>query len=85
MRALVNEGDVNSRGSSKFLQSVHSFYEAAVGYIIAKFPLKDDILLNARVINFKKCENDKFISVESFLERYSIVCLLLVILKKKSI
>ena len=47
LRALVNEGDVSSRLSSKFLQGVRSFYEAAVG---AKFLLKDDILLHARVI-----------------------------------
>ena len=73
MRALVNELDVSSQLSSKFLQGVRSFYEAAVGYILAKFPLKDDILLHARVINFEKCENSTFSSVEYFLERYTSV------------
>ena len=70
LKALVNEGDVSSRLSSKFLQGVRSFYEAAVG---AKFLLKDDILLHARVKNFEKCENRKFSSVEYFLECYSSV------------
>ena len=30
---------ISPRASSKFLQGVQSFYEAAVGYIKAKFPL----------------------------------------------
>jgi len=52
LRALEN-GDVSSQACRKFLQGVRSFYEAAVGYIKVQFPLEDDVLRHARVVNFE--------------------------------
>lgn len=60
LRALEN-GDVSSQACRKFLQGVRSFYGAAVGYIKAKFPLEDDVLRHARVVNFEKRETNSAI------------------------
>ena len=73
LKTLVNEGDITPHASNKFLQGVRSFYEAAVEYIKAKFPLNDDVLLHARVVNFEKREASQFSDIEYFIERYSSV------------
>lgn len=71
LRALENGGDVSSQACRKFLQGVRSFYEAAVGYIKAKFPLEDDVLRHARVVKFEKRETNQFSDIEYFMEHYS--------------
>lgn len=71
LKAQVNEGDVSPQASTNFLKGVRSFYEAAVMYIKAKFPLSNDVLLHAKVVNFEKRTTSKYSDVEYFMEKYS--------------
>ena len=73
LKALVNEGYmyITPQASRKFLQGVQSFYETAVGYMKAKFPLNDDVLLHAKVVNFEKRETSQISDIEYFTEHYS--------------
>ena len=51
------------------MEGVRQFYEGAVQYILAKFPMWDD-LLHARFINFTNRDTAKFSDVEYFIGRY---------------
>ena len=66
-RTLVSEGDIGSNVANKFYDGVRSFYEAATKY---KIPLRDDLLVHARFVNFNNRENARFSDVEFFLDHY---------------
>ena len=54
---LENEGDVSPLDSRKFYWGVRQFYAAAFEYIIAKFPLRDDVLQHTQ--NLMSLTSDK--------------------------
>lgn len=68
---LEREGDISSTVSKKFLHGVRQFYVAAVEYIKAKFPIADEVLINAKFIDFEKRGTCHISNVHYFLERFS--------------
>ena len=70
LRTLVSEGDIGSNVANKFYDGVRSFYEAATKYIASIFPLRDDLLVHARFVNFNNRENARFSDVKFFLDHY---------------
>ena len=56
---LESACDISPKALVKFLQGVHGFYS----YMKAKFPLNDDVLLHARVVNFSTCDSSNFQSL----------------------
>ena len=70
LQKLEREGDCSPNDTRKFFRGVRQFYEAAVEYIIAKFPLTDELLLHARFVDFENRESAEFKNVEYFMTRY---------------
>ena len=59
--------------SRKFFRGVRQFYAAAFEYIIAKFPLRDDVLQHAKFVDFDKRQSCHFSDISYFMDHYQIV------------
>ena len=69
----LERGDCSTLDSRKFLLGVRQFYVAAVEYIRSRLPLRDELLIHARFVNFETRETCEFKDVEYFIERYNSV------------
>ena len=70
VRRLHDEGDITSTELSLFYEGVRAFYVKALGYALENLPLNDDLMTNARFINFSSRENAYFSQVEYFVQRF---------------
>ena len=70
---LEREGDCSPSESRKFLLGVRQFYTASVECVNSRLPLKDELLVHAKFINFDMRENCEFKDVEYFIERYNAI------------
>ena len=75
LQQLERNGDCSPSESRKFYSGVRKFYTATVSYmyIVAEFPLADEVLIHSKFVNFEKCQNCHFSDVEYFTERYETV------------
>ena len=71
LQQLLNGGDIADSEETKFYDGVRRFYTTATEYIKTTYPLKDDVLLHAKFVNFERREECGFDSVEFFVHRYS--------------
>ena len=71
VKSLLDEGGICSRQSSVFYQGVRCFFEAAVEYSLAHFPLDDEVLINASIVNFESRLEADLMQVEYFVNRYT--------------
>lgn len=69
LRKLRDEGDISQTQQSTFYKSVKAFYARALEYAISNLPLKDDLLQNARFLNFHRRESANLSEVDYFAER----------------
>ena len=70
LRRLLNEGDISPRDEIKFYSSVRAFFVDAASQALKKLPFSDDVLNNARFLNFEKREEYSFSAVEFFCNSY---------------
>lgn len=64
LRQLLDGGDLANSEVSKFYRGVRQFYVKSTEYIIATYPMKDDLLRHARFLNFEKRISSGFDSIE---------------------
>lgn len=67
-------GQLTKIDLSAFYTSVRQYYQSACDYIVTKFPLNDELLLHAEVVDPQLREHKTFESLEYFINRFS--CLL---------
>ena len=65
----MEEGDVNPLQVAKFYESVRCFSERAVEYSLKNLPLSDELLKNARVIDFERRLQADMLQLEYFVQR----------------
>ena len=65
------QGDVEPRVVHTFFSGVFAFYTGASHYLVNKFNWNDEVLINARFVDFHKRKSCSFTSVEYFLNRFS--------------
>ena len=73
---LEAEGDCTLLQKKKFFLGVRRFYEAAISYILQKFPFSDNLLKHAKFLNFEKRSSCHFFDIEYFIDRYKDVSIL---------
>ena len=71
LRKLEREGDVSSCEVKKFMDGVRRFFEVATKYILDKFPLNDETLKHAKLVDFERRESADISDVEYFSDCYS--------------
>jgi hypothetical protein len=71
LKKLLDNGDIDPRSEKKFYRSARMFYMQAMAYSLSNLPLKDDLLINASFVNFKKRADVKFSQVEYFVLRFN--------------
>ena len=71
LRKLLDEGDVSPRQVSTFYKAARSFYCKTVSYAIAWLPINDEVLLNARFVNFSDRTSATIEQVIYFVNRYN--------------
>lgn len=69
-RVYLKEKSVNDGDIRKFYISVREFYVAACVYILKKFPLTDEFLKHAEVVDISLRQNVSYTSVEYFVCRF---------------
>ena len=70
VQKLLHDGDIAESDSKRFYRGVRAFYMTTAGYIISTYPLKDDVLKHARLIDFEKRQTCTFESVEFFVNLF---------------
>ena len=70
LRHLLDDGDISNSEVNKFYSGVLKFYTIAAQYILATYPLNDDVLYHAKLLNFESREDIEFDSLEYFIERF---------------
>lgn len=53
-----------------FFAAVRQYFETACNYIVKKFPLKNEMLLHAKVANLREIEHFSFNDIRYFVERF---------------
>ena len=66
---LTEEGDISLAQQGTFYKSVRAFYVHALEYAISNLMLKDDLLQNARFLNFHRRERANLSKVGYFVKR----------------
>ena len=69
LRKLLEDGDISPAQRKRFYDSARAFYVRALEYAIDTLPLNDDLLSNARFIDFHSRENSNFSQVQYFVNR----------------
>lgn len=69
LNKLEEEGDITHREVRLFYNGVCDFFTTAADYAISHLPLKDELIHNARFLNFEKRETSFFSQVEYFVHR----------------
>ena len=73
LKKLLDDGNIGREHASKFFRSVRAFYEKAMEYSLANLPLKDDLLRNAKVLEFNFRENASLQQLQYFIHRLEIL------------
>lgn len=71
---LLNDGDIGQSDYDKVFHAAHQYFKHALVYMQQKFPLTDEVLMNARWIDVSKRMAGSWENVEYFVQRYSILC-----------
>ena len=71
IQKLLNEGDITNVQVNNFYEGVRAFYARALEYALDNLPMKDDLLINAKFVNFGLRNNALFSQVEYFIQRYA--------------
>lgn len=69
VRDILSTGQITDEQRREFFSSVRNYFVAVSNYVLSKFPLKDDLLMHARVANPKRLEMS-FASVKYFVHRF---------------
>ena len=56
----LDDGDIGNSEMKRFYKGVRIFYTTATQYIINTYPLKDEILMHERFVNFEKRDQISF-------------------------
>ena len=67
--SLTEEGDISLAQQSNFYKSVRAFDVRALEYTFSNLPLKDDLMQNAKFLNFHGREITSLSKVEYFVKR----------------
>jgi hypothetical protein len=66
-------GMMTSDDRTEFYAAIRKYFEKGVSYILEKFPLHDELLNHAKVVEIAKRKESSFESVKYFVERFPIV------------
>ena len=66
--------DLKEEEKSKFFDSVRSYYQESCSYILDKFPLTEQWLIHAEVVDINQRRAASFASVKYFIEKLSLEC-----------
>ena len=69
LRQLFDDGDISEVQQNTFYESVHAFYVRAMEYATRNLPLNDELLKNARFLDFHSRESASILQVEYFVNR----------------
>ena len=69
LRQLFDDGDVSEAQRNTFFKSVCAFYVRAMEYATKNLPLNDELLKNARFLDFHSRESASISQVEYFVNR----------------
>ena len=61
-----NNNSMMSDERTEFYDAVHVYYAAAIRYIVEKFPIRDELLLHAEVVDISRRTGAKFKSIKYF-------------------
>lgn len=70
LNKLLDDGDIGNSEMKRCYKGVRIFYTTATQYIIKTYPLKDEILMHARFVNFEKRDQISFDSVQFFVHHF---------------
>ena len=70
LNKLLDDGDIGNSEMKRFYNGVRIFYTTATQYIINTYPVKDEILMHARFVNFEKRDQISFDSVQFFVHHF---------------
>ncbi len=72
----MEEGDISPAQQTTFHKSVRAFYVCALEYAIQNLPQNDDLLKNAKFVNFgrRECANISEVEYSTGKEGYEIRC-----------
>jgi hypothetical protein len=65
LQKLLNEGDGTERTYNDLFVAAQAYFKAALGYVLKKFPLTDEVLKHAKWINVLNRSEAKFKSVSN--------------------
>ncbi|KAK3791726.1 hypothetical protein RRG08_033830 [Elysia crispata] len=60
------EGNLGNTAQTHFYEDARSFFSTALGYVISKLPVQDQLLAHAEVLNVKLRSKQKFASLRDF-------------------
>ena len=69
LRQLFDDGDISEAQRNTFYKSVRAFYVRAMEYATSNLPLNDELLKNARFLDFHSRESASISQVEYFMNR----------------
>ena len=70
LQECKRNGSMSSDDRTEFYTPVRLFFSNALDYIFKKFPLQDDALMHAEVVDIEKRKVVKFASVQYFISRF---------------
>lgn len=70
VRELLQSGHFSDDQKKEFFSSVRKYYVSVCSYVETKFPMKDPLLMHARVANLKRRQETPFASVVYFIRRF---------------
>ena len=65
-----NNNSMTSDERTEFYDAVRAYYAAAIRYIVEKFPIRDELLLHAEVVDISRRTGAKFKSIKYFTTRF---------------
>ena len=68
-RQLFDDGDISEAQRNTFYKSVRAFHVRAMEYATSNLPLNDELLKNARFLDFHSRESANISQVEYFVNR----------------
>ena len=70
---LINDGGIGMSDYTKVFDAAHYYFKHALKYMQQKFPLSDDLLMNAKWIDVSDRIAGNWSNVEYFLQRYPLL------------
>ena len=69
LRKLLDDGDISRSDEVNFFESVRAFYVKSMQYALENLPVRDQLLRNAKFLNFESKASGNFSQVEYFVQR----------------